>query len=46
MPLIRSHGIVSAARASFYIYNTEGEVDVLIDGLKEAERYFSKAGIA
>jgi len=46
MPLIRSHGIVSAARASFYIYNTEAEVDVLIDGLKEAQRYFSKAGIA
>jgi cysteine desulfurase/selenocysteine lyase len=45
MPLIRSHGIVSAARASFYIYNTEAEVDTLIDGLNEAERYFSKAGI-
>jgi cysteine desulfurase/selenocysteine lyase len=45
MPLIRSHGIVSAARASFYIYNTEAEVDILIDGLNEAERYFSKAGI-
>jgi cysteine desulfurase/selenocysteine lyase len=46
MPLIRSHGIVSAARASFYIYNNEAEVDVLIDGLEEAQRYFSKAGIA
>lgn len=46
MPLIRSHDIVSAARASFYIYNTEAEVDVLIDGLAETERYFSKAGIA
>ena len=46
MPLIRSHDIVSAARASFYIYNTEDEVDVLIDGLKEADRYFSKAGVA
>ena len=46
MPLVRSHGIVSAARASFYIYNTEDEVDVLIDGLKEADRYFSKAGVA
>ncbi|HJM54341.1 MAG TPA: cysteine desulfurase [Dehalococcoidia bacterium] len=46
MPLIRSHGIGSAARASFYIYNTEAEVDILIDGLAEAERYFSKAGIA
>jgi len=37
---------VSAARASFYIYNTEAEVDVLIEGLEEAKRYFSKAGIA
>ncbi|MBT3942409.1 MAG: cysteine desulfurase [Chloroflexi bacterium] len=45
MPLVRSHGIISAARASFYIYNTEAEVDILVDGLNEAEEYFSKAGI-
>ncbi len=45
MPLIRSHGIVSAARASFYIYNNEAEVDILVDGLIEAESYFSRAGI-
>lgn len=45
MPLVRSHGIISAARASFYIYNTEAEVDILVDGLSEAEEYFSKAGI-
>ena len=46
MPLIRSHGIVSAARARFYIYNTEDDVDNLIDGLKQADRYFPKAGVA
>lgn len=45
MPLVRSHGIISAARASFYIYNTEAEVDILVEGLSEAEEYFSKAGI-
>ena len=44
MPLIRSHGIVAAARASFYVYNTGAEIDVLIDGLKEAVEYFAKQG--
>ena len=29
MPLVRSYGVVAAARASFYIYNTEKEVDLL-----------------
>jgi cysteine desulfurase/selenocysteine lyase len=42
MPLVRSYGVVAAARASFYIYNTEDEVDTLVGGIKEAERYFRK----
>ena len=41
MPLMRTMGIVATARASFYVYNTEEEVDLLVDGLKEALRYFS-----
>ena len=45
MPLVRSYGVVAAARASFYIYNTEQEVDLLVDGIKEAEGYFSNAGV-
>ncbi|MEX0763372.1 MAG: cysteine desulfurase [Dehalococcoidia bacterium] len=45
MPLVRSYNVVAAARASFYVYNTEQEVDLLIDGLKEAEGYFAHAGI-
>ena len=45
MPLVRSYGVVAAARASFYIYNTEQEVDLFVDGIKEAEGYFSHAGV-
>ena len=40
MPLMRTLGVVATARASFYIYNTEEEVDLLVDGLKQALRYF------
>jgi cysteine desulfurase/selenocysteine lyase len=47
MPLVRSQGIVAAARASWYVYNTEQEIDALIDGLKDAVDYFSRqAGTA
>ncbi len=42
MPLVRSYDVVAAARASFYIYNTKAEVDILIDGLKQTEEYFLK----
>ena len=42
MPLVRSYDVVAAARASFYIYNTPSEVDALIDGIKQTERYFLK----
>ncbi len=39
-PLARRLGVVSTARASFYIYNTLEEVDKLVEALKEARRYF------
>ena len=39
MPLIRSYGVVAAARASFYIYNTFQEVDLLIEALQDAEDF-------
>ena len=41
MPLMRTLGVAATARASFYLYNTEEEVDTLVDGIKEALRYFS-----
>ncbi|MBI67749.1 MAG: cysteine desulfurase [Chloroflexi bacterium] len=44
MPLVKSKLHVPAtARASFYLYNTEREVDLLIDGLKKTMEYFSNA---
>ncbi len=41
MPLMRKLGVVATARASFYIYNTEDEIDALVDSVKRALRYFS-----
>ena len=40
MPVMRKLGLAATARASFYIYNTENEVDLLVDGIKRALRYF------
>ncbi len=44
MPLMRSLGVVATARASFYLYNTEEEVDRLADAMRDALRYFSDGG--
>ena len=40
MPLIRSYDVVAAARASFYVYNTKTEIDALVSGISDTERYF------
>jgi cysteine desulfurase/selenocysteine lyase len=40
-PLMRCLMQPATARASFYIYNTPAEVDVLVDALREAERFFA-----
>ncbi|PZC48876.1 MAG: cysteine desulfurase / selenocysteine lyase [Chloroflexi bacterium] len=42
MPLMRQMGLPATARASFYVYNTTEEIDILVDALKKALRYFSK----
>ncbi|MDQ3782213.1 MAG: aminotransferase class V-fold PLP-dependent enzyme, partial [Actinomycetota bacterium] len=39
-PLMRHLGLVSAARASFYVYTTEDEIDQLVAGLHTARRIF------
>lgn len=41
-PLLRSMGIDSTCRASFYIYNTKEDVDRLVDALKKAYNMFEK----
>jgi len=39
-PLIRAMGKVATARASFYVYNDEKDVDALVEALIEMRRYF------
>ena len=40
-PLHDRLGLESSARASFYLYNTKGEVDRLVDGIKKVKRVFA-----
>jgi len=40
-PLMKRLGIPAAARASFYLYNTPEEVDVLIRSLEKAKTFFN-----
>jgi cysteine desulfurase / selenocysteine lyase len=40
MPLMTRLDVAATARASFYLYSTQGEVDRLVEGLKEAKRIF------
>jgi cysteine desulfurase/selenocysteine lyase len=39
-PLMRRLGIAATARASFYVYNDEADVDALADALESAARLF------
>jgi cysteine desulfurase / selenocysteine lyase len=39
-PLMRRLGVAATARASFYLYNTEKEVDALVEALERAREFF------
>ena len=39
-PLMRRLGVAATARASFYVYNTEDEVDALVEALGRAREFF------
>jgi cysteine desulfurase/selenocysteine lyase len=39
-PLMRKLGLTSSARASFYFYNTPGEVDRLVETVGQIEKFF------
>ena len=46
MPLTRERlGVAATTRASFYIYNTEEEVDCLVAALKKAIQFFAPSGV-
>jgi cysteine desulfurase/selenocysteine lyase len=40
MPVMQFFGVPATARASFGLYNTAGEVDVLADALEQARAMF------
>ncbi len=39
-PLMRKLGVSSTARASFYFYNTRGEVDRMMEIIREIQKFF------
>jgi len=39
-PLLKRLGVSNVARASFYIYNTEDEIDALVNGLQKVRKVF------
>ena len=39
-PLMRRFGVAATARASLYLYNTEEEVDALVEGLEKVREFF------
>ena len=39
-PLTRKMGVHATTRASFYLYNTLADIDVLVDGVRDAQKYF------
>ena len=42
-PLHRALGVQASTRATFYVYNTHGEVDALAEGVRQAQRFFAAA---
>lgn len=39
-PLTRKMGVAATTRASFYLYNTIEDIDALVSGIKDAQKYF------
>jgi cysteine desulfurase / selenocysteine lyase len=41
-PLVRVLGAAATTRASFYLYNTVGEIDALVDAVEATKRFFDR----
>jgi cysteine desulfurase/selenocysteine lyase len=41
-PLMRTLGVPATSRASFYVYNDEADVDVLVEALAKAQKFFAR----
>jgi cysteine desulfurase/selenocysteine lyase len=42
-PVCRRYGVPATARASTYLYNTEDEIDALLDGITQVQRFWGAA---
>ena len=40
-PLTRKMGVPATTRASFYLYNALSDIDALVDGVRDAQKYFA-----
>ena len=40
-PLMRRLGVPATSRASLYVYNDEADVDILVESLAKAEKFFA-----
>ncbi|MFZ1813050.1 MAG: cysteine desulfurase [Rhizobiaceae bacterium] len=40
-PLMKRYGVTSTCRASFGMYNTRGEIDILAEALEKARKFFA-----
>jgi cysteine desulfurase/selenocysteine lyase len=40
-PMHRRYGVVATTRATFYVYNTFADVDALVDGVRQAQKFFA-----
>ena len=40
-PLMRQLGVPATTRASFYVYNDEADIDVLVEALAKAQKFFT-----
>ncbi len=41
-PVCRRYGVPATTRASSYLYNTEAEIDVLLEGITTVQRFWSR----
>ena len=42
-PVIKRYGVPATARASAYLYNTEAEIDALLEGITQVQRFWGAA---
>jgi cysteine desulfurase/selenocysteine lyase len=40
-PLMRKFGLPSTTRASFYVYNTEAEIELLVKSMRRILKFFA-----